>query len=413
METDKASAPPSALAPLRNPVFRAIWLSNQVSSLGWLIQSVAIGWLMATISSSDQVVALVQASSTLPSFLLSVFTGALADHYSRRRLMLIGRGVLTGSFAALTVLLAFGAAEPWSVLALCFLGGCGIAVIDPAWQASVGDIVERREIPAAVTLLSLGYNAVRSVGPAIGGVIVAAFGPLLALGLSTLSYVVPFGVMWRLRWREHAAPGPRAPMWVAIREGARFSARSPGIRAAIARGTLFGLAGIAPMALLPLVARDALAGGAFDFGVLMAGYGMGAFAGGLGNAALRRRASREGQIVLACLACAACALALSVAPTLVWAALAMALGGAGWMTAWSGLSVCVQMASPRWIVGRTIAIYYALTYGGLAAGSWLWGAVAQHVSLAAALAGAGVAMLLVAAAGMLLPIREAREDNAL
>lgn len=167
-------AAPTTFAPLMQPTFRSIWLATQVSSLGWLMQTVAISWLMATISTSDLMVALVQASSNLPAFILSVFAGALADNFSRRRVMFAGRCLMVIGSAMLTAVVALGFVSPWMILGFSFLIACGGALHDPAWQASVGDIVDRRDVPAAVTLLSVGFNTVRTVGPALGGIVVAS-----------------------------------------------------------------------------------------------------------------------------------------------------------------------------------------------------------------------------------------------
>ncbi|RUW64725.1 MFS transporter, partial [Mesorhizobium sp. M4B.F.Ca.ET.049.02.1.2] len=144
-------AAPTTFAPLMQPTFRSIWLATQVSSLGWLMQTVAISWLMATISTSDLMVALVQASSNLPAFILSVFAGALADNFSRRRVMFAGRSLMVVASAMLTAVVALGFVSPWMILGFSFLIACGGALNDPAWQASVGDIVDRRDVPAAVT----------------------------------------------------------------------------------------------------------------------------------------------------------------------------------------------------------------------------------------------------------------------
>lgn len=129
----------------------------------------------------------------------------------------------------------------------------------------------------------------------------------------------------------------------------------------------------------------------------MAGFGTGAVFGGVSNSLFRRNLSQERLMTLACVACAACSLSLALPSSLAVAAITLALGGAGWVTAWSGLSVSVQLASPRWVVGRTISIYYALVDGGIAAGSWVWGAVAQNHSLTLALEGSAGALLLMAA----------------
>lgn len=366
---------------------------------------------MATISPSDLMVALVQAASTLPAFILSVFAGAMADNLSRRTVLLVGRSMIAAASTIFTILMGFGFVDPGIILGVTFLIGCGVALNDPAWQASVGDIVDRRDIPAAVTLINVGFNTVRSVGPALGGIVVASFGPLLALALSTISYLVPLATIWHMRWPVRSLPLPREPMSTAIYDGTRFTAMSSQIKAALARGTLLGLAGIATLALLPLVVRDQLNGGPLTYGILMAGFGAGAFVGGLSAGFINRLLSQEMLIRAACLACAACAFALASSSSVFLATTALAAGGVGWVTAWSRLGVCVQLASPRWIVGRTISIYFAFTYGGIAAGSWLWGAVAESYSLTSALAGSAGALVLVAGTGILLPVLEQEEAD--
>lgn len=282
---------------------------------------------------------------------------------------------------------------------------------DPAWHASVGDILEKRDIPAAVTLMSVGYNVVRSIGPALGGLILAFLGSLTAFAFAALSDLVPLSAVLRSRWQVRSSPLPRERMTTAIHDGMRFTAISSEIRVAIVRATLFGPSSISILALLPLLVRDQLAGGPIVYGVLLAGFGAGAFVAGVSNGHLRRIASQELLIALACIGCATCCLLLALTSSVAVAAIALAIGGAGWVVTWTGTDVCVQLASPRWVVGRTLSIYYALTYGGMAAGSWVWGAVAQNYSIAWAFEGAAVALLLVAAAGKILPIRLWEESD--
>lgn len=401
----------TTLIPLNSPVFRSIWTATQISSLGWLIQSVAISWLMATIPASDLMVALVQAASTLPAFFLSILAGAIADSLSRRGVMLAGHCLIALASTTLAFSVALGFVSPWLILGLSFLAGCGFALNDPAWHASVGDILEKRGIPAAVTLMSVGYNVVRSIGPALGGIILALLGPLAAFALAALSDLAPLSAVLRSKWHVRSSPLARERMITAIRDGMRFTAISSEIRFAIARATLFGLASISILALLPLLVRDQLSGGPLVYGVLLAGFGAGAFIAGLSNGYLRRIATQEKLVTLASIACAACCLLLALTSSVTVAAIALAIGGAGWVVTWTGTDVCVQLASPRWVVGRTLSIYYALTYGGMAAGSWIWGAVAQNHSLTWAFEGAAVALLLVAAAGKVLPIELWEESD--
>ncbi|THK33894.1 MFS transporter [Ensifer sp. MPMI2T] len=401
---DSRPAISTTLVPLQNPVFRSIWTATQISSLGWLVQTTAVSWLMATIGASDLMVALVQASSTLPAFFLSILAGAIADSFSRRGVMLAGHFLIALASLTLAVSVALGLVNPWLILGLGFVAGCGFALNDPAWHASVGDILEKRDIPAAVTLMSVGYNIVRSTGPAIGGAVLAFFGPLAAFVLAALSDLVPLAAISRSNWHVRSSSLPRERVTTAVHDGLRFTAMSSEIKAAIVRGTLFGVASISILALLPLIVRDHLTGGPIVYGALLAAFGVGAFSAGLSSSYLRRFVPQDRLIALASIACAACCFLLPLTTSIPVAALALAIGGAGWLLTWTGVDVAIQLSSPRWVVGRTLSIYYAFSYGGMAAGSWIWGAVAQNYSLTIAFEGAAVVLLLVAAAAFVLPI---------
>ncbi|WP_051441037.1 MFS family permease (plasmid) [Ensifer sp. WSM1721] len=396
------------LASLKNPIFRPAFLASQLSSLGWLMQTVALSWLMATLATSDVMVALVQAASTLPTFFLAIFVGAIADSYNRRMVMIVGRTLMMAASAMLVVLMALGVTNPWIILAFSFLDGCGIALADPAWRASLGDMLERRHLPSAVTLLNVGFNTVRSVGPALGGFIVAAFGSLVTFALTTLGCVAPLSSVWRNKWKVPCSTLPRETLMTAIYDGLRCTAISSEIMTTIARGTMFGLGSTSILALLLLIARDQLKAGPVAYGILMAGFGAGALVAGLTNPRLMRTLTQERMFVLAC---AACAFSLALTSSLAIATASLALGGAGWVTAWSGLGVNVQLASPRWVVGRTISIYSAFTYVGIAAGSWIWGVIAENHSLSWAFGASAGASLFVAALGLKLPISNRSESE--
>ncbi|MBY3143180.1 MFS transporter [Rhizobium laguerreae] len=394
----------STFAPLHNAAFRSIWTSIQVANLGWLVQTVAISWLMATISASDLMVALVQASTTLPAFILSIVAGAVADNFSRRLVMIAGLSLIALASIVLSLSVGLGFVSPWLILGLGFLAGSGFALNDPAWHASVGDILDKRDIPAAVTLISVGYNMTRSIGPALSGTILAFLGPLAAFGFSAVTNLAPLGSVLRNKWHVRPSTLPREPIATAIHDGIRFTALSSDIRAAIIRATMFGLGAISILALLPLVARDRLAGGPILYGILFAGFGTGACIAGLSNQVLRKVVPQEWLMALASLACALCCLSLAFTSNPTIATLALVFGGAGWVITWTGFDVWVQLASPRWVVGRTLSIYYACLSGGIAAGSWIWGTVAQSYSLASSLELAACALFLVGALGFVLPV---------
>ena len=190
--------------PLRYPVFRTVWAASTLSNLGGLIQSVGASWMMISIAHSADMVALVQASVTLPIMLLSLVAGAMADNLDRRKVMLGAQIFMLVVSIALAVCAWTGLITPWLLLLFTFLIGCGAAFNAPAWQASVGDMVPRAELPGAVALNSMGFNIARSVGPAIGGVIVAAAGAAAAFAVNAASYIALIAVL--ARWRPPPNP---------------------------------------------------------------------------------------------------------------------------------------------------------------------------------------------------------------
>src|SRR5262249_41655517 len=153
-----------------------VWFASLSSSFGALIQSVGASWMMTSIASSADLVALVQASTTLPIMLFSLAAGAIADNYDRRKVMLVSQLFMLAVSVALTLCAYLGVITPWLLLIFTFLIGCGAALNNPAWQSSVGDMVPRSDLSAAIAFNSMGFNIARSVGPALGGMIVAAAG---------------------------------------------------------------------------------------------------------------------------------------------------------------------------------------------------------------------------------------------
>ncbi|PLU63838.1 MFS transporter, partial [Sinorhizobium medicae] len=140
----------SPLAPFRHDIFRTIWIASLASNFGGLIQAVGAAWLMTSISQSVNMVALVQASTSLPIMLFSLVSGALADNFDRRRIMLVAQSFMLAVSGLLTVCAYYGIVTPWLLLIFTFLLGCGTALNNPSWQASVGDMVPRDDLPAAV-----------------------------------------------------------------------------------------------------------------------------------------------------------------------------------------------------------------------------------------------------------------------
>jgi len=401
---DAAPAEPTALSPLRYPVFRAVWLAATLANLGALIQSVGAAWLMISIAESADMVALVQASTALPIMLLALAAGALADNRDRRLVMLGTQLFMLAVSAGLAICTWAGLITPWLLLTFTFLIGCGSAFNAPAWQASVGDMVPRAELPGAVALNSLSFNLARSVGPAIGGAIVAAAGAAAAFVVNAASYAALIAVL--ARWRPIRAPRvlPRESLGVAMAAGVRYVSMSPAIRTVLLRGALFGAGASGLMALMPLVARNVLGGGPLTYGLLLGAFGAGAVMGAIGAAALRRAHSTENIVRAACLGFAAAAAVAGASTSLAVTMPAMLLAGAGWVLALATFNVTVQLSAPRWVVARALALYQMAAFGGLAAGSWLWGVVAERESVLPALLACAAVLIGCAAFGLLKPL---------
>jgi MFS family permease/quinol monooxygenase YgiN len=411
-----------ALVPFRTPLFVELWAASLASNFGTMFQTVGAAWLMTTLARSSDLVAFVQAATALPIMFLSVPAGALADIWDRRALMLLAQVAMLAAAALMTTLAFRDALTPWSLLGFTFLLGCGSAVYGPAWQSSVGEQVPAAQVPAAVALNSLGYNIARTVGPAIGGAIVAVGGAAIAFLCNALSYVGLIVVLGR--WRRPVTPTPLPPESVgaAIGAGLRYARLSPAIRTVLVRSAVFAFLSGALWATLPLVARDLLAGGPLTYGFLLGAFGAGAVLAALASTALRRHYTADAIVTAASAVFGAATLvaALSRSSALTMPAL-LAAGGA-WVLSFSTFNVATQTSAPRWVVGRTLALYQTAAFGGMAAGSWLWGVYAELGTLRTCLLTAGgllVASVIVArrwplhalGAADLGPLRALPEDH--
>lgn len=407
--TAAASTPPppppartSALAPLRHPIFRAVWITSLVTNFGGLIQSVGAAWMMTSIASA-QMVALVQASVTLPIMLLSLAAGALADTVDRRKIMLAAQTFMLLVSAGLAAMTWLGWITPWVLLTFTFMIGCGVAFNGPAWQASVGDMVPREDLAGAVTLNSMGFNMARSVGPALGGMIVAAAGAAAAFAVNAVSYLGLLIVLFRWKPERPKQTLPREGLLAAMAGGVRYAFLSPRVTAVLLRAVVFGVGASAIQALMPVVARES-GGGPLVFGLLLGSFGVGAVGGALFVGRLRAKYETETIVRVAALAFAAAALGLGYAPWLVVTLPALMIAGAGWVLVLSSFNVTVQMSVPRWVVARALALYQMAAFGGMAGGSWLWGGLAQTYSVETALAVSAGVLTLCVLIGLKVPL---------
>ncbi len=400
----------SALSPFRQTIFRDVWIANVLSQFGGTMQTVGAAWLMLSIAESAQMVTLVQASMTLPIVMFALVAGALADSFDRRRMMLVAQWFML----VVSIVLALAAWQelvtPWTLLLLTFLIGCGHAFNGPAWQSSVGRMVSREDLPAAVALNSMGFNLARSVGPALGGVVVAAYGAAAAFAINAVSYTGIIGVLTRWQPPPEERLLPRERLRTSIQAGIRYVAMSPHLSATLLRGFVFGMGASAVTALMPLIARDLVGGGAVTYGLLLGMFGLGAVAGALVSYQLRLALRNETIVRLALIAFGIAALVAGHSGWLVLTLLAMFTCGGAWLLALSTFNATVQTSTPRWVVGRALSQYQVAAFGGIALGSWVWGLITEHYGISTALTLSAV----VLGAGVLLGRRYAvRQTEAM
>ena len=401
----------ATFAPLKNKVFRGLWISNIVSNFGGMVQAVGAAWLMTTLVDSEAMVALVQASTTLPIMFFALIAGALADNMDRRKVLLAAQGFMLIVSVLLVICTWLDMINAWSLLAFTFLIGCGAAFNIPSWQASVGDIVGKDVLPSAVVLNGMGFNVTRSVAPAIGGVIVAGAGAIAAFAINAVSYLGLIFVVWRWRGAPPAEATQRETLGAAIYAGLRYVALSPHLTRVMFRGLSFGLTTIVVLAFMPLIGRELLGGGPVLYGALLCAFGAGAVGGGLVAAQLRKQLSNEALVRLAFTGLALCAVICSVSSWVVITALGIAIGGAGWVLALSMFNTSVQISTPRWVVGRALSLYQMAVFGGMALGAWFWGNVAESLSIAQALQIGAATMLVGALLGLRWPLPDTKDLN--
>lgn len=401
----------STLELFRNSTFRSLWLATLVSNLGGFMQAVGAGWLMTLISSSHSMVGLVQSAATLPLVIFSLMAGALADNFNRRHIMFCAQIMMMIVSISLAILSYMELITPWLLLGLTFLIGCGSAFYNPSWQATVGDIVDRDNIPAAVSLNSVGLNLMRSIGPAIGGIIIATLGGAAVFLFNAVSYIPLISALfvWKPTYKNNTLPRER--LFGAVADGLRYVAMSPNLLSIMTRAFLFGIGAISILALLPIVTREILEGESPLYGTLLGCFGLGAITAGIINSYVRKHFSPETIIASAFVGFSCSCFFLAISRSLIVSHLILFPAGVCWVLALSLFNTSVQLSTPRWVVARVLAIYQTASFGGMAVGSAIWGALADGYSLAVALNVCALFMVVGALAGRRFKIQEIPNIN--
>ncbi|MBL7260278.1 MFS transporter [Actinoplanes sp. LDG1-01] len=391
------ATPPSGWAPLRRPVFRALWLAQFVANTGTWMQTVGAQWLMGDLGGGALAVALIQAATTLPVFLLVVPAGALGDILDRRRLLLTGQALMCAGAAGITLTTAFDRTTPALLLGWIAVTGVGQALSVPSFQAIQPELVSRGEVPQAAVLNGVNVNVARAVGPAVGGLLIAATGPASTFAFNTLSFLGVLAVLYRWRRPPDHRPLGAEHVAAATRAGARYILNAPRFATVLMRSALFMIFASCLWALLPAVARGPLRLGADGYGVLLAAVGIGAVAGAFAIGRLRAAIGANAVVSASTVAYGGAVVVIGAGPRVALVLPALVVAGAAWIGVQSTLNATAQALLPAWTRARALAYFQLVFMGGQTLGAIGWGMIAGLSGLRAAFIVPGCALLLTAA----------------
>jgi predicted MFS family arabinose efflux permease len=396
-------------APLVLPVYRRFWLAGLFSNLGTWMHETGAQWLMVELQGSPAMVAAVRTAMTIPIFCLALPAGVLADQFDRRRWLVGTQTLLLLIALALSLLDLSGAMTPWLLLSLTACLGVASVLNQPAWQALTPELVPPALVPAAVAVGSVSFNLARSLGPALAGVLIATLGTWSTFFFNACSFLGVIAVL--LSWRApqgEAAVHPRASFGSDLQQGVAWLWQSAMLRSVLLHVFLFALPASCLWSMLSLIASDKLGFGPRGFGLLLGAIGGGAVLGAAVLPTLRQRYSSTLVVAVAELVFAAICGLLSL-PLAAWAAFASLLVlGACWMTTMTTINATAQVHLPRRLRARGLAAYLMAFAAGMAAGSFVWGQLAQAYGLDIAFRCAAGGLVLVTLLTSRLPLAEFR-----
>lgn len=392
----------SLTGPLRLPVFRSLWIATVFSNIGTLMHSVGAAWLMTSMTSSPLLVGLVPACIFLPTFVAGICGGVLADMVERRRILLVTQSGMMLAAAAMGILTVNGRMSPPLLLGLTLCLGFFSALNLPAWQSQIQELVPRGQVAAAVSLNSMSFNSARSIGPALGGLLVAASGPAVVFFLNAASFLGTVFVL--AAWRRPPVPRTRKAVFRTLKEGFAFAIHSPVMRAPLLRVSAFAFAASAVWAVLPLLAREGLKSGPLGYGFLLGAFGIGSIVIGGLVPGLRRNFHPDRIAGPAILVLCAVFLCLGTIRSFPVALFALFAGGMAWVAVLIQFNVAVQLSVPAEIRGRAMSFYLVFFQGSMGLGSAANGWIATHAGIPHALVFAGLFLLLGLPLGAWFPL---------
>lgn len=370
---------------LRVPAFRSLWIGNVTLNLAIWMQSVAAAWMMVSLHASPLMVALIQTAAALPSFLLGLPGGVMADMVDRRSYLRWVVACMIASATLLAVLAVRGALTPWLLLLLTFSLGCGFALQAPASFTVLTEAVPRALMSSALALSAVSYSSARAVGPALAGGLMSGAGVTLVFACNVGLLLVTLLAVQRWKPAQAGSAVPAEDLISGMRGALRYVRHSEVMKVQIVRTVAFAFVASAVWALMPIVARDMLSSGASGYGLLLCAIGAGSVAGALVLPRLTAALEMNRMMAICALGYALATLLVAFAGRLDLMCVLMFVAGVAWVGIGNTNMLALQSAVPGWIRGRSAAIYMLVFQGAMAAGSAFWGTVAERVGAASAL----------------------------
>jgi MFS family permease len=386
-------------AALAVPNYRRYIAGQAISLTGTWMQMAAQSWLVLSLTDSATTLGLIIALQTLPVLLLGPYGGVVADRANKRRLMVCLQSAMGVQALLLGVLTVTGAVRVWQIGALAVLLGLNNAFENPARQSFMLEMVGEEHLRNAVSLNSVLVNVARTVGPAIGGILIATVGTGVCFLFNAASFVPVVASLLTLN-RAALRPSPpagRAPGQ--LREGLRYVARNRDLAAPLLMMAAVGCLAYEFQVSLPVMARSGLHVGAAGYGFMTAAMGVGAVAGGLLVAARGRTGLPT--LVAAAAGFGVVLLAASLAPNLPLELLALALAGWASISFMATGNSTLQLAAEPTMRGRVMALWFVAFQGSTPIGGPIVGWVIAQAGARAGLGLGALTCLLVALAGLL------------
>lgn len=393
---------------MKYPLFRVMWLGMTVSNLGTWMNEVGVTWLMASMAPSNLMVALIQTATTLPFFLLSYPAGVMGDICNRRTVLIALHVWLLISAVTLTLLTYRELTTEWWLLLLTFCLGAGNAMMRPSWTANIPSFAPRNELANAITLNSLSTNLSKAAGPAIGGILVAAAGPIAVFALNALSFVFVLSTLiFRHPRGFHTQTRlPSESFTAALRSGLRYTRHDPELLAVLVRCLASFLFISVFWSMLPVIMLREMGAAPQAYGLLVGATGIGSLIGANLLPLLLRRYTRNQVFGGASLAFGLALLAIAWTRNYALLGVLTLIVGVCWIMLFSSIVVASQSTAPGWVMARVLALVMLVYGGSVAAGSALWGWLSDLFSVQVSIGIAVAGLLVSLSLGRRFPIAQ-------